>query len=458
MDNTKKPDERKPVPTVSAILPTGELVELVYDPKKRRTALAVGSATSVRIEDSIDFGGTKLVPWNARNNLIRHETMLLPERPEEFGSVAELLAEIEEHLSIYVDLSEEKRRVTAGYILLTWVYDAFNELPYLRFRGDLGSGKTRALIVAGSLCYRAFFASGASTVSPIFHTLDTFRGTLILDEADFRFSDEKAELSKILNNGNVRGFPVLRTMLTREKEFDPRAFFVYGPKIVAMRGYFDDPALESRFITIEMEVGEEAPNVPINLPDEQREEARALRNKLLMYRFRERLDLAVDPSLYDRSLTPRANQVTLPLLSLLDDALLRTATRSSMKRTQADTLAERAVSPAGQVMAVLVELASRSQRKTLPLSELVAAFVERHQKEYDRPINHRYIGTLLRRTLKIRPYKIHGVYHVGLSRAYLARRAAQFGVEGAAEAGGADPVDEVDEVDISQTVEGADGQ
>ena len=36
------------------------------------------------------------------------------------------------------------------------------------------------------------------------------RGTLIVDEGDFRFSDEKAELVKILNNGNGRGFPVLR--------------------------------------------------------------------------------------------------------------------------------------------------------------------------------------------------------------------------------------------------------
>jgi hypothetical protein len=70
-----------------------------------------------------------------------------------------------------------------------------------------GSGKTRALLVLGSLCYKSFFASGASTVSPIFHTLDAFRGTLIFDEADFRFSDERAEVVKILNNGNVSGLP-----------------------------------------------------------------------------------------------------------------------------------------------------------------------------------------------------------------------------------------------------------
>src|SRR5437868_7678103 len=97
-----------------------------------------------------------------------------------------------------------------SYVLLTWVYDRFNELPYLRLRGDYGTGKTRFLLTLCSICYKPIFASGASSVSPLFHMLDRFGGTLIIDEADFRFSDEKADLTKILNNGNVRGFPVLR--------------------------------------------------------------------------------------------------------------------------------------------------------------------------------------------------------------------------------------------------------
>src|SRR5258708_38492359 len=77
----KQQDEQKSIPTVSTILPTGELVELVYDPEKRQTALAVGSADAVSIEESVEFGGTRLVPWKATNNLIRHETLLLPEKP-----------------------------------------------------------------------------------------------------------------------------------------------------------------------------------------------------------------------------------------------------------------------------------------------------------------------------------------------------------------------------------------
>src|SRR5205814_1040973 len=144
---------------------------------------------------------------------------------------------------------------------------------YLRLRGDFGTGKTRSLLTIGSICYKPFFASGASTVSPIFHTLNAFRGTLIFDEADFRFSDARAELVKILNNGNVRGMPVLRTMMNRQREFNPEAFQVFGPKIVATRGSYEDKGLESRFITAEMGSRKLRTDVPISLPESFKVEA-----------------------------------------------------------------------------------------------------------------------------------------------------------------------------------------
>ena len=132
---------------------------------------------------------------------------------------------------------------------MSWVFDGFNQLPYFRKVGDFGTGKTRFLTVIGSVCYKPIFASGSSSTAAIFHILDTFRGTLILDEADFRYSDEKADLTKVLNNGFTNGYPVLRCAFNKNKEFDPVGYQVYGCKILASRKHFDDPALESRFIT-----------------------------------------------------------------------------------------------------------------------------------------------------------------------------------------------------------------
>src|SRR5258708_22211638 len=320
MASEKEKRAQTVIPTMSRVLSSGEIVELVYDPKSRRTRLAVGIDGEFSVEDAVGIdANARLVPLSPENDLIKHQVLLLPAMPEAFESVPHLVAAIEAYIYRYVDLSERFRHIAAYYVLLTWVYDAFNELPYVRLRGDFGSGKSRALIVIGSLCYKAFFASGASTVSPLFHLLDSIRGTLIVDEADFRFSDENAQLVKILNNGNTRGFPVLRTMLTAKREFVPRAFNVFSPKLIAMRHGFDDPALHSRFITEEMGQRELRDDIPISLPDEQKSEALALRNKLLAYRFAHLAAASIDPLLADPELSPRGNQILLPLLSIVDD-------------------------------------------------------------------------------------------------------------------------------------------
>ena len=274
-------------PTVSAVFDDGTILETVYEPREKSTSFIVWQHEEWRTEKSYAVGTLhRLMPYSAGNNLIRNEVVLLPSAPEEYHSTDHLIEDIQKYIHRYVDLTPRFEKIASYYVLLSWIYDGFNELPYLRLRGDYGSGKTRFLLTVGSLCYKPIFASGASTVSPIFHTLDAFRGTLIIDEGDFRWSDDKAEIVKILNNGNVKGFPVLRIEVSPTKEFNPRAFCVYGPKIVATRGYYDDRALESRFISEEMGQHRLRDDVPINLPSVYKDEARSLRNKLLLFRFR----------------------------------------------------------------------------------------------------------------------------------------------------------------------------
>src|SRR5207244_5698124 len=116
---------------------------------------------------------------------------------------AELIGEIRAFIHRFVDVSPLFETIASYYVLFSWIYDSFHELPYLRLRGDPGSGKTRFLLTVGSLCYKPIFASSASTVSPLFRIEDAFRGTLIIDEGDFRLSDERAEIVKILKSGRA---------------------------------------------------------------------------------------------------------------------------------------------------------------------------------------------------------------------------------------------------------------
>src|SRR5438128_1169639 len=241
IEKTKKQTAR---PTVSTVLPDGSLAEMVY--QENRTLFCVSKDGAFRYEASLLVNGQRLVPYSPRNNLLTNEVVLFPSEPLEYDSEAKLVEGIRAFIHRYVDISPLFEQIASYYVLFTWVYDAFNELPYLRLRGDTSSGKTRFLLTVGALCYKPIFASGASTVSPLFRILDSMRGTLIVDEGDFRFSDEKAELVKILNNGNGRGFPVLRSESVSGREFSPRAYTVFGPKLIATRGYFQDRAQDGK--------------------------------------------------------------------------------------------------------------------------------------------------------------------------------------------------------------------
>jgi hypothetical protein len=129
----------------------GTLIELVYDSTKRKTALAVSRFNGLwNIEQVVKVEtGETLVPYSAQNNLIANECVLLPSGPVEYGVKDELLADIRSFLHRYVDLSPLFEQIAAHYVLLSWVYDAFGELPYLRLRGDYGTGKTRGLLAIG---------------------------------------------------------------------------------------------------------------------------------------------------------------------------------------------------------------------------------------------------------------------------------------------------------------------
>ena len=419
------------MPTASAILDDGTIVEMTFHPELRRTLFAIYSAGRWTVQDAIDItADERLVPFSANNNLIKNEVVLLPNEPRIYGNEAELVADIRAFIHRYVDFSDSFENVATHYVLLTWLYDAFNELPYLRLRGDYGSGKTRALLTIGSLCYKGFFASGASTVSPIFHTLDAFRGTLIFDEADFRFSDEGAEIVKILNNGNVRGLPVLRTMMNRQREFNPQAFHVFGPKIVATRGSYDDKGLESRFLTEEMGSRKLRSDIPINLAEGFKDEARELRNKLLLYRFHRRHEVKLDESLVDPKIEPRLNQILLPLMSVVADEDLRSELHSMALDAQLNLVADRGLLVEAQVLEILAELIAGSDRPVVPVADIAAGLIERYGDEYDRPITNRWVGSILRKRLNIHTYKTHGVYVVPVQeRSKVELLCTRFGID-----------------------------
>lgn len=409
---SRKADVR--VPTISRVV-GDTIVELIYDAERGQTGLVVSRFDGLwNIEQDVKLAtGEVLVPYAADNNLIAHECILFASKPEHHGDKDELLAEVEAYLWRYVELSPVFLKIAAHYALLSWVYDAFNELPYLRLQGDYGTGKTRGLLAIGLISYKPFFASGASTVSPIFHILDVFGGTLVLDEADFRFSDATNELVKILNNGTMQGLPVLRTMQNRDKELNPRAFRVFGPKIVAMRGSYEDEGLESRFLTENMNFCRLRDDIPIHLPAEMRAEALALRNKLLHYRLCTLFSTQTNPSLVSSELEPRFNQIALPLLSVVDDAQLRADILKRIARQAESGSGRRSRETAMALIAILKCAFQGGDAESITVRDITTK-LDAQRNDGGRHTT-KQIARVLRHRLGVSIYKSNGVHTVARS-------------------------------------------
>lgn len=425
-DQDRKESQSNLRPIVSAVLPAEHLAEIVYDKDKTTTAICYWDGQKARVVPSVQDGPAKLVPLQSASVLARIGVTRLASKTAEYGETADLLTALRSYLYRYVDLPSDFERLAALYVLLTWVYDRFEELPYLRRRGDFGTGKTRFLLTLGSVCYKPVFAGGASTVSPLFHLIDKIGGTLIIDEADFRFSDENAQIAKILNNGNVRGFPVLRSESVNGKDFRPRAFKVFGPKIVAMRGRYDDPALESRFITETASAKPPRSSIPINLPKQQEADAQTLRNRLLLWRFRNHGQITVRDDCRLKDFEPRLRQILLPLFSLAADEADKVAILNYAQSLESQLREARGQSLEAEIMACLLCLMEDDNKAGAGVQAVATLHGKAFLPENSRALTARAMGHILRTRLNLPTRKSHGVFIVpreaGAAVAALAQR------------------------------------
>lgn len=239
----------------------------------------------------------------------------------EYGDEGTLFEEIRAFIRRWTDLSERYEKIAALYVMFTWCHDEFFEIPYLRIIADLGSGKSRLGVhVLGSLCYKAFKTVAASTLSPIFRTLDLLGGTMVLDEADLGDkSDKTSELVQVLNSGYMKGLCVMRSEKAGE-DFAVAKYKVFGPKVIISREHFKDAALESRCVELRIERTTRT-DIPFFIDESLEQEAVALRDKLLLWRFRTfgSHRAKIDRSFEKLEIPPRLKQLLLILSGTVTD-------------------------------------------------------------------------------------------------------------------------------------------
>ena len=404
-----KPKKKKPRQAMS-YKDQDTTAEMLYDPVAKTTAFAVATATGISIEPFITTPSSqRILPYPPTHPFVEKAVVRLPEKPESYDRVETLTASIRRYIHRFVDVSATFETIATHYVLLSWLYDTYKELGYLRIRGDFGSGKTRFLTVIGNLCYKAMFASGAATVAPLFHMLDEIGGTLIMDESDFIHSNEKSLIAKILNNGNAVGFPVLRCERKRDQSMITRSYSVFGPKVLASRGRFEDNALESRFLNEDAGIRALRADIPLDMGEEAEAEALQLRNQLLQFRLDRLREAAIQPQIAISGISPRMRQIVRPLLQFMN-TIERAEVLDWAMREEQQQKRDRGMELPSHILIVLRTLLTH--HKFVSMGEIGKGIERQFGEYYEFPPTAKAIGASVRTVLQLRTRRMGGRFVV----------------------------------------------
>jgi len=157
----------------------------------------------------------------------------LPKAPETIGPDPTLWQETREFIAAHFDhLDERVYDVMTAAVAWSYFYrDVKGSTPYLLFLGPWRSGKTRALETLEALCYRAVRVVDPSEAS-LFRTVELFRPTLLIDEAQIVDGNVRA----VLASAYRYGAKVMRVVdpedkgLSGIKFFNTFSFIIYASR------------------------------------------------------------------------------------------------------------------------------------------------------------------------------------------------------------------------------------
>ncbi|MDY7028621.1 MAG: DUF3631 domain-containing protein [Spirochaetota bacterium] len=145
---------------------------------------------------------------------------------------AGLLDELTASVKKYVSLPDGAAETIATWVLFAWTHDTFSVSPILAIQSpQKGSGKTTLLDWTQRIVPRPLPASHATTAA-LFRSVEKWRPTLLLDEAD-SFLKDNEDMRGLLNSGHVRTTArVLRTVDTAQGP-EVKMFSSWAPKAIA---------------------------------------------------------------------------------------------------------------------------------------------------------------------------------------------------------------------------------
>lgn len=106
-------------------------------------------------------------------------------------------------------------------------------------------------------------------------------------------------------------------------------------------------------------------------------------------------------------------QIFGPLISIIDSGVDRARVVSLIAKYNEDLVEERAESAEAQVLSVIRDLVARGPGSRLAIQDITTVFLRRHGDQYERRVTPRWIGSLVRRRLGLRPSRSTGIFTLG---------------------------------------------
>lgn len=244
-----------------------------------------------------------------------------------------LFEDIYTFLRRYVVLSQHESVAVSLWVLMTYVTDTTDCVPYLAINSpEKGSGKTRLLEVLSMLVLRPWM-TGRTTAAVLARKIDKEHPTLLLDESDAAFSGDKdysEVLRGVLNTGYLRSGKT-SICVNRGKTIDYVDLSTFGPKAIAGIGTLPDTVAD-RSIPIRL-----ARKLPSETTERFRRkrvepEAAILRDHLVRWADVYIAEEHSEPAGLDTLASDRASEIWEPLLAIaeaFDSALAEKARQAS---------------------------------------------------------------------------------------------------------------------------------
>jgi len=163
-------------------------------------------------------------------------------------NIDEVLTDISAIINRLAILPPHADTAITSWIAFTWCIDYMDTAPILALSSpEKRCGKTTVLSIIDKLVLRALSASNITPAS-LFRTIESWRPTLIIDEAD-TFIRKSDELRGIINSGHTRSTAyVIRTI---GDDHTPKRFSTWSAKAIALIGKLPE-TLHDRSIVIEL--------------------------------------------------------------------------------------------------------------------------------------------------------------------------------------------------------------